>query len=971
MRKTLSMRAAWLLFAVSLFAVAGCSTDPSPSPTVDASRPDREAPDVDLDGTTVPGDANPTKMLLCEASCARQESAMCAGFVAEGCTARCVARFAAAPSRCRAAVEGVLRCIASFAVYTCGSGGDPTTADCVNEEAALGVCENGDAAVDAPPEAAVDASMKDVEDVATPTDIVDVPVDLGTPMDVEDVTDARMDVEDAMDAPDAIVTPDAADGMMVADVSDVLVTPDVPVDVALDRAPPADHEPTLMCPPPAGAITLPGAAVTLEGMTAGVNDIPSTLCRPDTNGPEQTYTLTASARTGVVIDTEGTSTSFDTVLSVRRMCDDARTEVLCDDDTGRGATSSIRAVLDPGTYAVLIDGVSGQNGRFSLRARSFTPAANATCAGAVTLAPGATLSAQNTAVGSLRGVSCRATEGGALFYSVTVPPTSRVVVRATPTGAAWAPSIAVADNCTTRTCASVSAGEMPGVASAVTLVNSGTAARAFIISVASTTTTDGTFDLAASAAMSFARGVTCDTPVALTAGTALQTQDTVTAFVPGGAACLSSVTGPQLFYSITIPGRQRATVRVTPTSSPAWTPTVRVLRFCTATTCAASATASAPGNTASLTFDNSDTLALNVIIAVAGASPSATGVFDILVSLGAIPAGGACETATALTSGAMVSGNTLNGMRSGASLCEPSATGGQLYYSLRVPNGQRATIRVTPTGTPAWRPTVRLLDSCMATVCLQYATANGVGADASLVFDNNGAAPRDLIVTLAGASVPPGGAFTMTATLGAIEAPPYTVTMVGASCEVMDTAPVLAPPDGWTDDTATDAAPLPFAFTLFSTASTHYTVSSNGVIELWPNALGESLAQSTNRNIPNVAAPNGFIAPFWDDLVPSDETTTVRAAAFGVAPNRRFVVQWSRWEVLGAPSSLLTFQVKLFEATRVIDFHYCTLTPAGGAAYGSNATIGVEDATGTRGVEIGYDRVNALNPAVGYRLTPR
>lgn len=964
------MRATWLLFAVSLFVVAGCSTDPSPAPTVDASRGDRFAPDVDLDGAVVPGDANPTKMLLCEASCARQESAMCAGFVADGCTARCVARFAAPPSRCRAAVEGVLRCIASFAVYTCGSGGEPETADCVNEEAALGLCVNGDAAVDAPAEVSVkDAS--DVEDVPMAPDIADVPVDLGVAMDVEIVTDVATDASGVTDATDVTLTPDVVDVAMVADAPDAPTAPDVPLDVALDRGPPADREPTLMCPPPAGAITLPGAAVMLEGVTAGVSDIPSTLCRPDTNGPEQAYTLTVSARTGVVIDTEGTSTGFDTVLSVRRMCDDARTEVLCDDDTGRGATSSIRAVLDPGAYAVLVDGVNGQGGRFALRARSFTPAANAVCAGAVALAPGATLTNQNTAVGSLRGVPCRATEGGALFYSVTVPPTSRVVVRATPTGGAWAPAIAVADNCTTRTCTSVSAGESPGVASAVTLVNSGTAARAFIVSVASTTTTDGTFDLAASAAMSFARGVTCEMPVALTAGTPLQAQDTVTAFVPGGAACLPSVTGPQLFYSITIPGRQRATIRVTPTSSPAWTPTVRVLRFCTATTCAASATASAPGNTASLTFDNPDTLALSVIIAVAGASPSATGVFDILVSVGAIPAGGACETATALTAGTMASGNTLNAMRSGAALCEPSATGGQLYYSLRVPNGQRATVRVTPTGTPAWRPTVRLLDSCMATACLQHATANGVGAEVSLVFDNNGAAPRDVIVTLAGASVPPGGAFTMTATLGPIEAPPYTVTMVGVSCEAMDTAPVIAPPDGWSDDTATDAAPLPFAFTLFTTASTHYTVSSNGVIELWPNALGESLAQSTNRNIPNVAAPNGFIAPFWDDLVPSDETTTVRAATFGAAPNRRFVVQWSRWEVLGASASLLTFQVKLFEATRVIDFHYCAVTPAGGVAYGSGATIGVEDASGTRGVEIGYNRVNAINPAYGYRLTPR
>ena len=56
------------------------------------------------------------------------------------------------------------------------------------------------------------------------------------------------------------------------------------------------------------------------------------MCQSNAGGPEDHYTFTLTARAVVNIDTEGTRTTFDSVLSLRRTCTDAATEVACDDD---------------------------------------------------------------------------------------------------------------------------------------------------------------------------------------------------------------------------------------------------------------------------------------------------------------------------------------------------------------------------------------------------------------------------------------------------------------------------------------------------------------------------------------------------------------------------------------------------------------------------------------------------------------
>ncbi len=117
--------------------------------------------------------------------------------------------------------------------------------------------------------------------------------------------------------------------------------------------------------------------------------------------------------------------------SLRRTCEDIRTELLCDNDSGRDATPLVRAMLDPGRYALIVDALSAMSGSYTLRARSFTPASNGVCSGAIPLAPGATLTSQNVANGGMRRDHCRpSAPGGPLFYAVVVPAMNRVTVRA-------------------------------------------------------------------------------------------------------------------------------------------------------------------------------------------------------------------------------------------------------------------------------------------------------------------------------------------------------------------------------------------------------------------------------------------------------------------------------------------------------------------------------------------------------------
>lgn len=164
-------------------------------------------------------------------------------------------------------------------------------------------------------------------------------------------------------------------------------------------------------------------------------------------------------------------------------------------------------------------------------------------------------------------------------------------------------------------------------------------------------------------------------------------------------------------------------------------------------------------------------------------------------------------------------------------------------------------------------------------------------------------------------------------------------------------------------DDVTVSVELPFEFAYYGRLYDELSVCSNGWL-----ALGETTAtNSANVALPGAATPNGVIAPLWDDLVTRDGS--VVTSVEGTAPTRAFVVTWLGVDTFsGASDDDLTFQVRLFEGTGVIELAY-----ASGGTYGAvSYTAGIEDETGTLAVGAPNLRAdNTARPATDQRLIPR
>ncbi len=815
----------------------------------------------------------------------------------------------------------------------------------VTSDVAADVSDASSDAADAS-DAMSDAPSKDVDDAAT-----DAPADV-----TADVTDAATDV--SMDA-----------------VTDVAA--DTATDTATDSSADASDAPASSCATLRGTITLPSASpVMLSGTTVGgINSITSTRCQSTTTGPDAVYSLVITARTGVILSTDNEGTAFDTNLSIRRNCTDAATELSCDDDsgigTGRGASSVLRAVLEPGTYSVIVDGYSGTSGAYTLSATTFTPDANATCATARALTAGTPLTGQMiTNPGAPSFCSPGLTPGGQIFYSATVPAMSSGTVRITRAMTTWSAALRVMADCDVTTClTNTTSSASPATLS---LLNTSASPRTYIVSVAPnySDTTPTPFDIGLETT-ALLPGQTCDTAVALTAGVPLAAQSTMGA--PVSTAPCRTETGGQRFYTVAIPAGQRVRVTATPPMTGAVAPVLRAFDGCAATTCidnTIGGTSSTPA-VATLDLPNSGTAPRTVYVSVASPTLATPGSWDVAAIASPIIPGQFCAEPVVVAPGMTLNDqDARNGLRA-STACLTTANGGQVFYRVSVPAGQRVQVRAVPAGAmAAWTPTLRRIATCTSTTCADSNTASASGSAASLTLTNGGTAAADYLLSVSGTSASAG---TFNLEVGAASAlPGYTVAPITAMCDDLTMGTAVAPSGGsWSDDSVAPIAALPFTFSLMGSDVTRWAISSNGLLELFNATTGSTSTEYFNTTIPSTATPNGFVAAFWDDLTTVSGMTAGRTATLGTAPSRRFVVEWTNFTSVSDSTARLTFQAKLFETTNVVEIHYCSLAPATGSASGSNATIGVEDLTGSFGAQISYNTAAGATSGNGYRLTPR
>jgi len=155
------------------------------------------------------------------------------------------------------------------------------------------------------------------------------------------------------------------------------------------------------------------------------------------------------------------------------------------------------------------------------------------------------------------------------------------------------------------------------------------------------------------------------------------------------------------------------------------------------------------------------------------------------------------------------------------------------------------------------------------------------------------------------------------------------------------------------DDSVTQVA-LPFAVPLYGGSYTSAWVSSNGFVSF----ADPGGPQAVNAAVPDPAAPNAAVYPFWDDLVIRADST-VRTAVIGAAPNRQFVVEWRNIGMYGSSSARVRFEA-VFSENGEIAFNYADLSTSG-RERGDSATVGVENPAGTAAVQHSYLQATLVN----------
>jgi hypothetical protein len=139
--------------------------------------------------------------------------------------------------------------------------------------------------------------------------------------------------------------------------------------------------------------------------------------------------------------------------------------------------------------------------------------------------------------------------------------------------------------------------------------------------------------------------------------------------------------------------------------------------------------------------------------------------------------------------------------------------------------------------------------------------------------------------------------------------------------------------DGYT------TVPLGMTFPFYGNNYTQAYLSTNGFLSF------TSLTSSyfTNGTIPNTALPNNVIAPFWDDLDGRTQGTVHYLQEPG-----KFTIQFTNWQKYSGTGSL-TFQVVLYSGGKIM-FYYNNMN-----ATLNSATVGIENSTGTDGLQIAYN----------------
>jgi|WetSurMetagenome_2_1015567.scaffolds.fasta_scaffold00034_31 gliding motility-associated-like protein len=170
---------------------------------------------------------------------------------------------------------------------------------------------------------------------------------------------------------------------------------------------------------------------------------------------------------------------------------------------------------------------------------------------------------------------------------------------------------------------------------------------------------------------------------------------------------------------------------------------------------------------------------------------------------------------------------------------------------------------------------------------------------------------------------------------------------------------------GSADDESYGPYNIGFNFTFFGNTYTQFYVNTNGQI-----LFGAGTDVSEEVSIPDATVPNNFIAALWDDLIVSG-TGKILYTTVGASPNRKLIIQATNMGFYPNPIFMGTFLVILYEGTNKIQVQYrIIIDNTSTRAHGGSATIGIENSTGTAGVQYAYHSTTAISTGKAISFTP-
>jgi hypothetical protein len=426
-------------------------------------------------------------------------------------------------------------------------------------------------------------------------------------------------------------------------------------------------------------LTLPRSEVS--GMLQGTSRNRSTTCTREkgAGGPESVYLLRLRER--AVVDLEAIS-NIDTVIAVRKVCDDPLTELACNDDSGgrapRLSTTSplvsansppppappipspppaasdasaaalasvviphaldahLRVVLAPGTYYVLVDAANrlGVGAEYLLKVITSPPPPQSSCGTALPIEDGDSLPVEEIAFGTELAPSCTgAQRQPALYYRATIPSGQRLTVRARPIDGdpSFSPVLQLFSGCTETMCLSTDQAGMVADQRVLRHINNGPTELPVLLSVGASPVVSGaTVQLEVNIG-EVVRNGTCATSRPLADGQVLRGQDLTEGQVSLGDPCKQP--GPSLFYQATLLPRQ--TLRLTATR-----PTYQPLIFFTPRLSCNEAVCRGAGGPMGqrLEYTNDDVVSQTLFIEASGLTGHPIELFDLNVSMPLPPA---------------------------------------------------------------------------------------------------------------------------------------------------------------------------------------------------------------------------------------------------------------------------------------------------------------------------------------------